>query len=382
MSGPRKLKPPFRADHVGSLLRPNRLLEARKKAGFGDVGEKSSKGSISSKELRAIEDDCIREIVAIQESIGLEGVTDGELRRASWAIDFLSRIEGITMVVPESDIGYDFTGSVYRPPVPTTISKLALPAGGIQLEDFKFLKSVTSKTPKVTVPAPEILHYRGGRDAVDKKVYPDIEEFFADIVQVYSDEIDGLVGAGCTYLQIDNTDTALLCDQKQAERQKKITGMGLRDQVSLQARLINESIKDRPEHMAVSMHMCRGNNQGQWIGEGGYDPVAEQLFSEFDVDAFFMEYDSDRAGDFEPLRFVPDNKLVVLGLITTKTPENESKTELIKRIEGASKFIPIENLAISPQCGMASSFRGNPITVDDQKRKFELALEVAHEIWG
>ena len=158
--------------------------------------------------------------------------------------------------------------------------------------------------------------------------------------------------------------------------------MGLRDQVSLQARLINESIKDRPEHMAVSMHMCRGNNQGQWIGEGGYDPVAEQLFSEFDVDAFFMEYDSDRAGDFEPLRFVPDDKLVVLGLITTKTPENESKTELIKRIEGASKFIPIENLAISPQCGMASSFRGNPITVDDQKRKFELALEVAHEIWG
>ena len=382
MSGPRKLSPPFRADHVGSLLRPERLLAAREKAGYGEVGDEQTEGSISADELRAIEDDCIREIVEIQENIGLEGITDGELRRASWAVDFLSQIEGITMVVPEVDSGMDFTGSVYRPPIPTTIDKLKLPDGGIQLDDFRFLKSVTTKTPKVPVPAPEILHYRGGRDAVDKSVYPEMEEFFADIIKVYSDEIKGLAREGCTYLQIDNTDTALLCDPNQAERQEKITGMNLKDQVSLQATLINGAIKNRPSDMAVSMHMCKGNNQGQWIGEGGYDPVAEQLFSEFDVDAFFMEYDSERAGNFEPLRFVPDDKLVVLGLITTKTAENESKDDLKKRIDEASKFIPLENLAISPQCGMASSFRGNPITVNDQRRKLELTIEIAHEIWG
>lgn len=367
---------------MGSLLRPDRLLEARAKAGLGGVGKAASAGELSAEELRAIEDDCIREIVAIQEGVGLEGITDGELRRASWAIDFLSAIEGVTMVIPKADVGFDFTGNVYRPPVPTTVAKLALPAGGILQEDFKFLKSVTSKTPKITLPAPEILHYRGGRDAVDREVYPNMDEFFADIIKVYSEEVQGLAEAGCTYLQIDNTDTALLCDPKQAEREQEVVGLSVSEQVNLQARLINGAIQNRPADMAVSMHMCRGNNQGQWIAEGGYEPVAEQLFSEFDVDAYFMEYDSERAGDFEPLRFVPDDRLVVLGLITTKTPENDSKDQLKRRIDEAAKYMPLENLALSPQCGMASAFIGNPISFDDQRRKFALALEVADEVWG
>ena len=382
MAGPRRLKPPFRAEHVGSLLRPARLLEARKKAGMGGVGEAASAGEISADDLRAVEDDCIREIVEIQEEIGLEGVTDGELRRASWAIDFLSSIEGISMVIPEADVGFDFTGYVFRPPVPMTIAALARPEGGILLDDFKFLKSITSKTPKITLPAPEILHYRGGRDAVDRRVYPDMEEFFTDIIKVYSEEIHDLANAGCTYLQIDNTDTALLCDPKQAEREQKVVGLSVSEQVSLQARLINGAIKNRPSDMAGCMHMCRGNNQGQWIADGGYEPVAEQLFSEFDVDAYFMEYDSERSGDFQPLRFVPDDRLVVLGLITTKTPENDSKDQLKRRIEEAAKYMPLENLAISPQCGMASAFLGNPITLDDQRRKFALAIEVAYEVWN
>ena len=382
MTGPRKIAPPFRADHVGSLLRPDRLLQARKNAGLGGVGEAASKGNISAEDLRAIEDDCIREIVAIQEDVGLEGITDGECRRASWAIDFLSAIEGITMVIPESNEGMDFTGNVYRPPVPTTIAKLTRPKNGILLEDFKFLKSITSKTPKITLPAPEILHYRGGRAAVDQEVYPEMEDFFADIIKVYSEEVQGLASAGCIYLQIDNTDTALLCDPEQAKREQEKVGLSMREQVSLQARLINGAIKNHPPEMAISMHMCRGNNQGQWVAEGGYEPVAEQLFSEFDVDAYFMEYDSERAGDFEPLRFVPDDRLVVLGLITTKTPENDPKDQLKRRIDEAAKYIPIENLAISPQCGMASAFLGNPITFDDQRRKFALALEVAEEVWG
>ena len=382
MAGPRKLTPPYRADHVGSLLRPSRLLDARSKAGLGGVGEAASKGETSAAELRKIENDCIRDAVVLQEEIGLEAITDGEMRRASWAIDFLSAIKGITMVIPDADVGFDFTGNVYRPPVPTTVAKLGLPEDGIFQEDFKFLKSVTTKTPKITLPAPEILHYRGGRDAVDKDVYPEMEEFFADIIKIYAEEVQGLADAGCCYLQIDNTDTACLCDPKQAAREVEVVDMTVSEQVSLQARLINGAIANRPDDMAVSMHMCRGNNQGQWVAEGGYEPVAEQLFSEFDVDAYFMEYDSERAGGFEPLRFMPHDRLVVLGLITTKTPENDSKDDLKRRIDEAVKFVPLENLALSPQCGMASSYHGNPISFDDQRRKFELALDVAEDVWG
>lgn len=382
MSGPRKLAPPFRADQVGSLLRPPRLLEARNKAGWTNPGVPRQDGDISLEELHEIENDCIRDAVAMQESLGMEAVTDGEFRWGSWAMDFIGAIDGMELVVPESDSGMDFTGSVYRPPVPTTVAKLGRPAGGIILDDFNFLKSVTSKTPKVTIPAPEICHYRGGRAAVDETVYPDMEEFFDDVSRVYREEINALAEAGCTYVQIDNTDTALLCDPKQQVSEREIVGLDTHDHVSLQARLINDAIKGLPDTVAVSMHMCRGNNQGQWVAEGGYEPVAEQLFSEFNVDAYFMEYDSDRAGDFEPLRFVPHDRLVVLGLLTTKTPENDSKDDLKRRIDDAAKFVPLENLALSPQCGFASASQGNPITLDDQTRKLSLILEVADEVWG
>ena len=382
MPGPRKLGPPFRGDHVGSLLRPQRLFDARTRAGRGGIGEEPRPGEISLADLREIENDCIREVVKLQEDIGLGGITDGEMRRASWAIDFLHSIEGITMRFPQEDEGMDFTGNVYRPPVPTTVSKLGRPEGGILLEDFKYLSSVTSKTPKITMPAPEILHYRGGRAAVDETVYPDMEEFFEDIIAVYREEVQGLADAGLKYLQIDNTDTVLLCDPNQAAVEHEKLGLSRAEHVSLQARLINGAIKDRPDDMVVGMHMCRGNNQGQWVAEGGYEPVAEQLFSEFDVDAYFMEYDSERAGDFEPLRFVPDDRLAVLGLITTKTPENDSKDELKRRIDEAARYVPLENLAISPQCGMASAYLGNPIRADDQRRKLELVMEIADEVWG
>lgn len=382
MAGPRKLAPPFRADQVGSLLRPPRLLEARTKAGWSNPGVPRKEGEIDLDELREIENDCIREVVAMQESLGLDAITDGEFRWGSWAMDFIGSIDGMDLVVPPSDSGMDFTGSVYRPPVPTTVAKLQRPVGGIILDDFKFLKSLTSKTSKVTMPAPEICHYRGGRAAVDESVYPDMEDFFDDVSRVYREEINGLIDAGCTYIQIDNTDTALLCDPKQQANEREIVGLDTHDHVSLQARLINDAIRDVPDNVAISMHMCRGNNQGQWVAEGGYEPVAEQLFSEFNVDAYFMEYDSDRAGDFEPLRYVPHDRLVVLGLLTTKTPENDSKDELKRRIDEAAKFVPLENLALSPQCGFASAAQGNPITLDDQTRKISLILEVADEVWG
>jgi 5-methyltetrahydropteroyltriglutamate--homocysteine methyltransferase len=274
-----------------------------------------------------------------------------------------------------------FSGSGSRPPMACTEGKVRRKPGGLVVEDFEFVKALTDQTVKVTIPSPTLMYVRGGRASVSEAVYPDIEEFFEDLTGVYRDEIAALAAAGCTYLQIDNTDVAYINDLKFQEMSRR-QGMEPRDQARLQGRLISMATRGRPATMTVSMHMCRGNSAGNWMAEGGYDFVAETLFNEFDVDAFFMEYDSPRAGDFKPLRFAPRDKVIVLGLVTTKTPENDSKETLKRRIDEAAKYVPLENLALSPQCGFASVARGNPITADDQRRKLELVVEVAREVWG
>lgn len=374
-------KPPFRADIVGSFLRPERLKEARRQAGLelDSTSDEQGASAITMEELRAIEDECIREIVAFQEGLGLKVVTDGEFRRGSWAYDAIGNFEGIDLRKQDGSYGATFV-SGFQPPVAHADSKVGRKPGGIVLEDYKFTSALTNRVVKATMPSPTLMFVRGGREAVNKEVYPDLEEFFEDLTQAYRDEIADLSAAGATYVQIDNTDAALLCDPKFQEASRR-KGLEPEDQIKLQGRLVSMATKGRPDNMTVSMHMCRGNSAGAWLAEGSYDFIAETLFNEFDVDAYFMEYDSERAGDFTPLRFVKDDSIVVLGLLTTKTPENDSKDILLRRIEEATKYVKLDNLCLSPQCGFASAARGNPISFDDQKRKLELILEVADEVW-
>ena len=382
MAIPRKLDPPFRVDHVGSFLRPQYLLDARKKAGYVALDQPWREGEISRDDLREIENEAIAEVVRFQESLGLQAVTDGEYRRGSWSLDVIDRVEGIE-IRPQSDGGFyqtQFALNTFRPLIPTAVGRLSRAPGGLVLDDFKFTNGLTERTVKATMPAPMIF-FRGAREAVSDEIYPDIEDFFEDLCRLYREEIADLAAAGCRYIQLDNTATALICDPKYQEISRR-QGMEPLDQVRLHARLVNEAVRDRPADMAVGMHLCRGNNAGSWIGAGGYEYVAELLFGEFDVDAFFMEYDTERAGDFAPLRFAPEDRLIVLGLMTTKTPENDDKDALICRIEEAAAYVPIENLAISPQCGFASVDIGNPITVDDERRKIDTLHEVAAAVWN
>jgi methionine synthase II (cobalamin-independent) len=375
--------PPFRADHVGSFLRPKALLEARQRAGLvlHSTAEARGDSAITEAALRKIEDDAIREIVAFQEDVGLQSITDGEYRRGSWAYDLAARIDGVALKRQEGEFDAAFSGAGSRPPLAHTVDRLGRKPGGLVLDDFLFTRTLTDRTVKVTMPSPTLMYVRGGRGQVNEAAYPDIEEFFEDLSGVYRDEIADLAAAGCTYVQIDNTDAAYICDPKFQEISRR-QGMEPEDQARLQGRLVSAATRSRPENMTVSMHMCRGNSAGNWLAEGGYEFVAEILFDSFDVDAFFMEYDCERAGDFAPLRFAPGDKMIVLGLVTTKTPENDSRDMLIRRIEEAARYVPIENLALSPQCGFASVARGNPITADDQRRKLELIVEVAQEVWG
>lgn len=379
---PRKMSPPFRADHVGSLLRPENLKEAREAAGFamGATPDQRGPHTMSLDELHAIEDECIREAVAFQESAGLKTVTDGEYRRGSWAYDLLGAIDGIELKRAEAGKDATFTSGA-QPPVAHAVGKVKRPEGGLVLNDFRYLKGIAQETVKVTMPSPTMMYLRGGRASVDETVYPDLEEYFEDVTGVYRDEIAALAAEGCTYVQIDNTDAAYICDPKFQEK-SRAQGMEPEEQIALQGRLISAATRGRPDDLAVSMHICRGNSAGAWIASGGYDFIAETLFTQFDVDAFFLEFDSERAGDFSPLRYATGDRLLVLGLVTTKTPENYSRDELLSRIEEASKYVPVESLALSPQCGFASVARGNPITLDDQKRKFELIVDVATEVWG
>ncbi len=370
-------KPPFRADHVGSLLRPQELLQAR---------ERRQQGEISAAALRQIEDRCIRDIVRMQEDLGLQGITDGEYRRTIWHADFLRRIEGVTVkegIAATGGVTRRFQSGeteIERSPTRFEITGRLKHSHGIETENFKYLASVTHRTPKVCIPSPTILHMRGGRDAIDRNAYPDMEGFYADLAQVYREEIRALADIGCIYLQFDDPNLAYLCDEKMREGVRQI-GEDPNQLPLTYARLIDECIKDRPENMTVCMHICRGNFRSAWAAEGGYDPVAEILFNEFKLDGFFLEYDSPRAGSFAPLRFVPRNKQIVLGLVTTKTGDLEKAEDIKRRIDEASRYVPLEQLALSPQCGFSSTVLGNDITVEAQRAKLSLVVNVANEVW-
>lgn len=366
-------KPPFKADHVGSFLRPPEIHDARKKR---------QNGEISADELRAVEDEAIRGIVKFQEDLGLKGITDGEFRRTFFHVDFLTQLDG---VVEEGGIQIKFhrkDGELdFAPPVMKVKRKIRR-SKPIQLADFEFLQSVVTKgTPKVTIPSPTMLHFRGGRNTVDQTAYPDMEDFYADVTKAYAEEIRSLADAGCTYLQLDDTNLAYLCDPQLREA-TRARGDDPDELPRMYARWINACIADRPKNMTVCVHLCRGNFRSAWAAEGGYEPVAEALFQELAVDGYFLEYDDDRSGDFRPLRYVPRGKTVVLGLVTTKLDELESKDTLKRRIGEAAEYCPLEQLALSPQCGFSSTVHGNEIAVKAQAEKLERIIEVAREIWG
>jgi len=371
-------KAPFRADHVGSLLRPQELLQAR---------ERRQKGELSAAALRQIEDRCIRDVVKMQEDIGLQSITDGEYRRTIWHADFLRQINGVIVkegVANESGVVRKFQSGdeeIERKPTRFEVAAGLERSHGIETDNFKYLASVTHRTPKICIPSPTILHMRGGRDAIDRHAYPDMEGFYADLARVYREEIRALSDLGCTYLQLDDPNLAYLCDEKMREGVRHI-GEDPNQLPRTYARLINECIKDRPANMTVCMHICRGNFRSAWAAEGGYDPVAEILFNEFKLDGFFLEYDSPRAGSFSPLRFVPKDLKIVLGLVTSKTGDLESADDLKWRIDEASRYVPLDQIALSPQCGFSSTVLGNKLTVEAEIAKLSLVVNVAREVWG
>ena len=367
-------KGPFRADHVGSLLRPEKLKDARYQV---------FRKNITVERLREIEDECIRDVVKFQEDIGLEGVTDGELRRDLWHLDFLTQIGGVEFVEGHNPLRWHREDGVqleWVPPEVMVKARLSHPKS-IQLADFKFLDSVTKKTAKVCIPSPSMMIVQGGEKIIDRNVYPDPDQFFTDLSTAYAAEVADLAKAGCTYLQLDDTFLAFLCDEKIGAAFGR-TGEDTRKMAKLSARLINDSIKNRPANMTVCIHLCRGNYQSSWLSEGGYDPVAEILLGEIAVDGYFLEYDDERSGNFAPLRFLPKGKKVVLGLVTSKHAELESKDMLKRRIDEAAKVVPLEQLAISPQCGFGSTVEGNVISVDGERNKLRLCVDVARDVWG
>ena len=368
--------PPFRADHVGSLLRPDALLAARAEA---------ERDWISPATLRRVEDDCIRRAVKMQAELGLQGVTDGEFRRGSWHMDFLYQIGGVAKTDQLLHIQFkneagtiEFTPAAHRVSGKLTLDKT------IFGEDFAYLKSVAppGTTPKLTIPSPSMLHYRGGRAAIDETAYPEMEAFWHDLAAVYAKEIAGLAALGCTYLQLDDTSLAYLNDPAQRAYVDSIGGDGGTQHLT-NIRLINQALANKPAGMTVCTHMCRGNFRSSWMAQGGYDHVAEALFGELAVDGFFLEYDDARSGGFTPLRFVPRGpKKIVLGLVTTKRAALESKDELKRRIDEAARYVPLDQLCLSPQCGFSSTVDGNALTLEQEKAKLRLVVEVAREVWG
>jgi 5-methyltetrahydropteroyltriglutamate--homocysteine methyltransferase len=368
-----RTRPPFRADHVGSLLRPKHLLQAR--AEHGD-------GTLSADELRIMEDEAVRDVVRMQEEVGLQAATDGEFRRASWHMDFIYQLGGVSptdeklMVHFYNEAGeLDFSSAALR------IHERIRLAETIFADAFRFLQeTVTTATPKLTIPSPSMVHYRGGRAAIDPAVYPDLELFWHDLSAAYAEQVRRLGELGCTYLQFDDTSLAYLNDPRQramiAER-----GDDAEHQHERYIKQINQALAGRPEGMIITTHMCRGNFRSSWAAEGGYDFVAEALFNELDVDGFFLEYDDARSGGFEPLRFVPPAKMVVLGLVTTKRGALEDKDVLKRRIDEASRFVPLDQLCLSPQCGFSSTMEGNNLTYDEQVAKLRLIVETAAEVW-
>jgi len=369
-----RAKPPFRADHVGSLLRPERLLQAR---------DDFAAERISADELKAVEDDAIRDVVRMQEEVGLQSATDGEFRRTAWHMDFIYSLDGISTA--EGDIVVKFRnpeGTIeFKPAALRIDGKLGVrkPIFG---EHFKFLReTVTTATPKLTIPSPSMVHYRGGAAAIDRDVYPDDDSFWRDLTAAYAEQVRLVHELGCTYLQFDDTSLAYLNDPEQRAMMAK-RGEDAEHLHEAYIRHINEALADRPEGMTVTTHMCRGNFRSSWVAEGGYDFVAEALFSELRVDGFFLEYDDARSGGFEPLRFVPKGKMVVLGLVTTKRGELEEEDQLKRRIEDATRYVDLDQICLSPQCGFSSTVEGNLVTYDEEVAKLRRIVEVAGELWG
>jgi 5-methyltetrahydropteroyltriglutamate--homocysteine methyltransferase len=363
-------KPPFRADQVGSLLRsaPVKAARMRKLA-----------GEITAAELRAVEDVEIRKLVAKQEAIGLQGVTDGEFRRSWWHYDFLAGLRGVELVSVAQ--GLQFKGTRTKAEGLHVHGRIDFPADHPMLDHFRFLKSTVTQTPKMTIPSPTALHYRGGRQAIEKAVYPEMEPFFEDLGKAYAKAVRAFGEAGCTYLQLDEVFVAYLCDPNQRDY---LRGRGDDPDrlLHIYADLVNAACAGRTPGMTISMHLCRGNFRSTWMAQGGYEPVADILFNRMNVDAYFMEYDTERAGGFEPLRLLPANKHVVLGVMTSKTGALESKDQLKRRIDEASKFAPLDQLCLSPQCGFASTEEGNLLAEDEQWAKLSRCVEVAEEMWG
>jgi 5-methyltetrahydropteroyltriglutamate--homocysteine methyltransferase len=362
--------PPFRADHVGSLLRPAVLKEAR---------GRRERGEITAAELIAAEDSAIERAVARQAEIGLQSATDGEFRRAMWHFDFLERLDGVESF--RSDHGIAFKGGIETQPKGLRVTGKVGFSTHPMLNHFRFLRDHTRATPKMTIPSPSVLHFRGGRRAVNAQIYPQMDEFYRDLGLAYRGAIQSFAEAGCRYLQLDEVNLAYLCDPEQRQI--------LRDRgddpdrlPAIYAEMINTAISARPADMTITMHLCRGNFRSSWIAQGGYEPVAELLFNQIGANGYFMEFDTERAGGFEPLRFVPKGKTVVLGLVTSKSGALETVQELERRIEDAAKYVDIEQLCLSPQCGFASTEEGNALAESEQWAKLARIVEVARNVWG
>jgi methionine synthase II (cobalamin-independent) len=362
------MKPPFRADHVGSLLRPLELAEAR---------AKFKQHAISAQELLRIEDEAILGVVKRQESIGLRSITDGELRREYWHIDFLRQLDGVSIVALRNQ--NLFGGTDEQPPMAAVTGRVDC-TRPIMTDAFSYLTRITCQTPKLTIPSPSMLYMRGGRSSVSSEAYPDLEEFWRDVAHAYRRAIRFFADRGCSYLQLDDVSFAYLCDPKFREGARR-NGDDPALLPRRYASTINEALAERPTGMTITMHTCRGNFRSAWVAEGGYESVAEAMFSAH-VDGFFMEFDSARAGSFEPLRYLPAGKKAVLGLVTTKLGAIESADELKRRIDAASAYVPIDRLCLSPQCGFSSTYHGNAVSEDEQWRKLELVVRVAREVWG
>jgi 5-methyltetrahydropteroyltriglutamate--homocysteine methyltransferase len=367
--------PPFRADHVGSFLRPKYLLEAR---------EQKAKGEITAEQLRRVEDKAITEIVKFQEDVGLQSITDGEFRRTYFHIDFLEQIGGVKTDVPVTIIKPDGTKEL-APPVMRVIDKVRH-VKDIQRADFEYLQSQIApgrgSVAKVTIPSPTMLHFRGGRAGISKEHYPELDPaFYDDVAKAYGDELRSLAAAGCTYVQMDDTNLAYLCDDKMREAARQ-RGDDPNELPHRYAMFINKVVAQKPAGMTLAMHLCRGNFKSTHAASGNYEPVAEALLKEMNLDAYFLEYDDDRSGDFRPLRFLAPSKIVVLGLVTTKFGKLETKDELKRRIDEAAKYVSMDQLCLSPQCGFSSTVHGNDIAVEDQRAKLRLVVETAQEVWG
>ena len=361
---------PSHADHVGSLLRPLALREVR---------AQHAAGTLSAAALRDVEDRCIRDVIRMQEDIGLQAVTDGEYRRAFWHYDFLAGLDGVEMVEVTSGIQFS-GGQQVRPVAPAVTGQLDYTTDHM-VDHFVFLQASTRVIPKQSLPSPTALHYRGGRKAIAAEVYPDLESCFHDLGLAYQKAIAAFARAGCTYLQLDEVYLAYLCDPRQHE-ELRARGEDPERLPQMYAALINLAIAQRPPGMTLAMHLCRGNFRSSWIAQGSYEPIADMLFNTIGIDVYFMEYDSERAGSFAPLRFLPRDKMVVLGLVTSKTGALEDKDALKRRIDEATRYASLDQLALSPQCGFASTEEGNVLTYDQQRAKLALVVEVAEEVWG